>query len=525
MAHSRAGLPSLELLTDNDLSSCRLSFPPKSSQAWRPAGALSASLAPPAAAPSTVFTGSFPLPLVAAQARAHWLRAHPPSHGLRPLPGPRAMAASRAALSLCWQGPSAGFAGFRAPARDRLLPTDIAVRRALEASAEDMLSGRVAAPGAVGNRGVSARLSSSGRSTGAADTAEWAAFMQQEDALYDGQSRALANAADADGAGANDVHAATAPATAAATAAAGGRARAMLSRDATLDSLSSSLVVHAEPWVIALLETGSELSHDASLRSMGAAGNMMMGLLSGTFGPAIKPLGSGVGGSTGGDVGGALSEPIKDHVVSEIAQGIIDNLEPMLTGEISLALVPTLIETITDEVIEGGSLAIAEQVASDATPPLTKDITNRVTKPLVPWVVEHIASEVALDIVRNLTRPVAAVMPRALAHALVPALSMSLMLSPDVHEKCYNCNIKADPISCAQCPADRKNLGMEQWNIPASLYYAMYYTSYYSTYYGGYYSEVFANSPGVRMIRRRVLDPNDPIHDPVGFEGDGPGQI
>lgn len=526
MSHSRAGLPSLEHLTDADLASCRLAFPPRRAQGWRPAGALAAA----ADADAPVFAGSVPLPLVQRQAREHFYRTYNSNKNdndanavnatsasasasasvsgrrlRRPLPGPGALSDARAALGLCWTGARGGFAGFRAPARERLLPADAAVKRALEMGTEDLLSGRAQALLAGPSFPVA---------HGAADAVHGGVggeffgpvtFLQHQSLVFDrSNTRANGNA----------------------NMKAGGErffGENSLAAGLVADSLSSSLVVHSEPWVLSLLETGSELSHDATLRSMGAAGNMMMGLLSGAFAPAIKPLVPGVSAATSGDVQGALMDPVENHIVQEVSQGIIDALEPLLTGEIALSVVPALIETITDETIEGAALEIADQVALDATPILTRDITKRVTRKLVPFVAESISTLSAIEIVKNLTRPLASVLPRALAHAIVPALSQTLTLSPDQHEHCYKCVILADAMACMQCPEDKKST--DAFGLPPSLYYALYYTGYYSTYFGGYYADVFANSPGLRVVRRRVLDPNDPVPDPMGFEGDGPGQI
>jgi hypothetical protein len=58
-----------------------------------------------------------------------------------------------------------------------------------------------------------------------------------------------------------------------------------------------------------------------------------------------------------------------------------------------------------------------------------------------------------------------------------------------------------------------------------TTYFALYYTGYYSTYYAAYYSDRFVEKPGVRIVRRRKIDPNDPIPDVAWHVPDGPAQI
>ncbi len=565
LAHSRSGLPAIEYHPPSSLSQCRLSFPPARAQGWRPTGHLAAAGAGTGA---SAFTGSVPLPLVRRQARERAISDLAAAAGAAasaalpmPVPGPQALARARASLSLCWPGPRGGFQGFRAPARTRLLPSDALVKRALQASAEELLGGEGRelldlAQGGGGGKGAgergregkseevmmmerevqthkrsgpytlsSAALHAPATATNAGTTATNAGARvnsnnNSKDSVWSASGFAAATAASAAPAPAPTYASAAAAAAASGSAAA---SRATLSPSAALDGLASSLVVHAEPWVVSLLETGSELSADAAAASMGAAGTMMMGLLSKAFSPAIKPLVPTVSTSIGQDVTGVLLEPMQMHTTTGISQGIIDLLEPMLTGEISAALVPTLIETITDEVIEGTALAVADQVAIDATPPLTAIITDKVSKAIVPIVAQNITVHTAAEIVRNCTRPLAALLPRALSHAIVPALSQTLTLSPDEHEKCYKCAVLQDPMACMVCPDDKKS--QEQWGMAPSLYYAIYYTGYYSTYYSAYYADIFANTLALRGVRRREIDPNDPVPDPIGFEGDGPGQI
>jgi len=276
-----------------------------------------------------------------------------------------------------------------------------------------------------------------------------------------------------------------------------------------LTHLASSLVLHAEPWSISMLETASTLTANQK------TGNMLTGLINGGVKPLLEPVANALVSLIGNDIIGVLAQPIAEEVNDGLTVALSVGLRDMLAGDVPHQIVPALTETITDEVIDAVSRAVAAKVVDDVTEPITNDLVDMMSTTLLPKLLQTISSTNSLDIVTNMTRPMSLLLPRALAHSIVPALTMTLTISPHDHNFCYKCLIESDDQSCKKCPPSMRTKSI--WGMPPMLYYSMYYTGYYSTYYSAYYSDVFTDSPGIRLVRKREIEINDAVEEPSWF--------
>jgi hypothetical protein len=299
------------------------------------------------------------------------------------------------------------------------------------------------------------------------------------------------------------------------------------------DRAASALALHAAPHLAAFLETAVELGAGAAAldrasmsASMGhgqGVGNEVGGLIKADLTPAVQAVADPLANAMANDVTGALLTALRRHVTEGVSQTVADILEPMLRGEVTLAAVPTITEAVTDAVTKHVAEAVAESVSNAVASPVTLGVDQRLKHMLVPRLAEHLTAQVAAEVNRHTTRTLTVVLPKAIAHSVVPALAQTVNLSPYEHQHCYKCTVENDADACKNCPQDKRH--SELWGMAPTTYFALYYTGYYSTYYAAYYSDRFVEKPGVRIVRRRKIDPNDPIPDVAWHVPDGPAQI
>ena len=522
MAHSRAGEAGTVLLSDEDLASCRLNILPRSSQSWRPAGAITN-------ANGDAFVGS--VPLGASVTGAGAAHASGGAQGARPAPSPRELALRRNAL--CWGSSNKLYRPMRGAPEAIFASAGKSKQAFIEELISLQPSRSASASGGGGKASGSRHLGMNGARDMVAAAAKSGPSFLRESTRKHGQGmvgmpvrdRTVYDVLEAGGiamleqgevidptsSAASGSSSSPSPSSSASAAAAARQWGPSLSQSA-VNQLVGSLVLHAEPWALSMLEVGTA----SALHARTGTGNIMTNIIGAVMKPIVQPMIDLVGGVVAEDIFGALAEGITDHTTHAVTQQVVDGLEPLLTGEIITQVVPAITEITTDFVIDRVSRTVAQLVLEDVIEPITEEVGKRLGYSLTPKVVSDIVGIVASGAATNLTRPLSLILPRALAHSIVPALSMTLTISPYDHNYCFKCLIETDEDSCKRCPPSMRTKSI--WGMPPHLYYALYYTGYYSTYYSSYYSDIFSASQGLKVVRRKHIEINDVNEDLFYFQ-------
>lgn len=251
---------------------------------------------------------------------------------------------------------------------------------------------------------------------------------------------------------------------------------------------NTSQVVHPQ----ILLETGARAGSETQIQS-----NLGALPIDGIVDKYMKSLAKDVTMSNQivGSIGQAVRDSIQQNaaavsVMSDIKL-INEVLKRLLSGHLSRALAPALIETITDSTEDTASYLFQRYLTVEMTGPLERGLVKSLTSSLTTTIPKFVNSLVPKHVSRLLVKNLGHVLPRSISHSLVPALVHTLTHSPLQDYYCYYCF--HHKIYCQYC----------QYS-PSQLFYALYYTGYYSTYYTDYYQEW--------MVRKMAQENPSKVH-------------